>query len=105
MELKIISNDENKLLGRKEIKASAVSTDKTPTRAAVMEELCKKLSLDPALVEIREIKQQYGYKVSSILAYSYSSKEVMDKSVKYKGQKGGKKEAKSGATAAPEAKK
>src|SRR5271170_55410 len=99
MEIKIISNDENKLLGRKEIKASAVSLDKTPTRAEVKEELCKKLSLDPALVEIREIKQHYGLRVSDVIAYSYSSKEIMDKSLKYRGEKGKKPAATSGATA------
>lgn len=102
MELKILSNDENKLLGRREIKASAISTDKTPTKDAVKEELCKKLSLDPALVEIREIKQRYGLRVSDVLVYSYLSKEIMDKSIRYRGEKGKKPAAKSGATAAPE---
>ena len=60
-----------------EIRASAISTDKTPTKEEVMEDVCKKLNLDPSLVEIREIKQQYGLRVSDILLYSYASKEVM----------------------------
>ena len=101
MELKIVSNEENKLLGRREIRASAISTDKTPTKEEVMNDICKKLNLDPALVEIREIKQHYGLRVSEILVYSYSSKEIMEKSIKYKGEKGKKAAATSGATAAP----
>lgn len=106
MELKIVSNEENKLLGRREIRASAISTDKTPTKEQVKEDICKKLNLDPALVEIREIRQQYGLRVSDILLYSYASKEIMDRSARKRGEKGKKPQAKSGATAAPaEAKK
>ncbi len=104
MELTIVSNAENKLLGRREIRASAPSTDKTPTKDEVKEEICKKLSLDPSLVEIREIKQQYGLRVSDIILYSYSSKEIMEKSAKHHGEKGKKAAATSGATAAPEKK-
>jgi ribosomal protein S24E len=103
MELTIQSNEENKLMGRKEIRASATSTDKTPTKAEVKEELCKKLNLDPALSEIREIRQEYGLRVSDILLYAYDSKEIMDKSVRKRGEKGKKAEAKSGAGAAPAA--
>jgi len=103
MELKITNDKENKLLGRREIGASATYTEKTPTKEEVKEEICKRLSLDPALVEIRQIKQQYGLRMSDITAYSYASKEVMAKLVKVRGKKGAKPEAKSGATAAPEA--
>ena len=99
MELKINNDNDNKLLGRREIFASATYTDKTPTKDEVKEELCKRLSLDPALVEIREIRQQYGLRVSDITAFSYSSKEVMDKLVKKRGEKGKKPAATSSATA------
>ncbi len=99
MELKITNDYENKLLGRREIRAYAVYSDKTPTKAEVKEEVCKKLSMDPDLVEIREIKQQYGLMASDITAYSYSSREIMDKLFKKRGKKGATKEAKSGATA------
>ncbi len=98
MELKILSNEENKLLGRKEITASVTSTDKTPTRDSVKEELCKKLGLNPELVEIREIKQHYGIRVSDVVAYAYSTNEIMQKSVRKRGESK-KPQAKSGATA------
>ena len=103
MDLKINEDKENKLLGRREISASAAYADKTPGRDEVKEELCRKLSLDPDLVEIRAIRQQYGLRVSDVTAYSYSSKEAMAKQLKFKGRKG-KQQQKSGATvaAAPE---
>jgi ribosomal protein S24E len=105
MELKITNDYDNKLLGRREISASAVYTDKTPTKEEVKEALCKRLSLDPALVEIREIRQQYGLRVSDVTAYTYANKEVMEKLVKKRGVKGGKKpEEKSTATVKEEKK-
>lgn len=99
MELKITNDNENKLLGRREISAYATYPDKTPTKEEVKEELCKRLSLDPALVEVREIKQQYGLRVSDITAFSYANKETMEKLLKKRGEKGKKPAATSGATA------
>jgi ribosomal protein S24E len=99
MELKITSDNDNKLLGRREIVASATYTEKTPKREEVKEELCKKLSLDPALTEVREIRQQYGLRVSDVTAYAYANKEIMDKLVKKRGEKGKKPAATSSATA------
>ncbi len=99
MELKVNSDNENKLLGRREVSATATYTDKTPTKDEVKEQLCKKLNLDPALVEIREIKQQYGLRVSDITAYSYTDAQTMAKLVKKRGEKGKKAAAKSTATA------
>jgi ribosomal protein S24E len=101
MELKINADKENKVLGRREISASATYADKTPTRDEIKQELCKKLGLDPDLVEVREIRQQYGLRVSDVSAYSYQSKESMAKLVKYRGKSGAPAQAKSGATAAP----
>jgi ribosomal protein S24E len=99
MELKITSDRDNELLSRREITAHASYADKTPAKAEVKEELCKKLNLDPNLVEIREIRQQYGLRASDITAYSYHSKEAMDKLSKKRGAKGAKPKATSGATA------
>ncbi len=99
MELKITSDNENKLLGRREVCASATYTEKTPTKDEVKEALCKKMSLDPALVEIREIRQQYGLRVSDITAFAYSDADTMAKLAKKRGEKGKKKAETSSATA------
>lgn len=100
MDIRVNSDNTNKMLGRREISASATYTEKTPTREEIRQELCKKLGLDPELVEIREIRQQYGLRVSDVTAYSYSSKEAMARLVKFRGKKGAKPEEKSGAKAA-----
>lgn len=99
MDIKITNDYENKLLGRREISATTTYSDRTPTKDEIKEELCKRLSLNPELVEVREIKQQYGLRVSDITAYSYASKEVMEKLVKKRGKKGAQPEQKSGAGA------
>lgn len=100
MELNITNDYDNKLLGRREINATATYTDMTPRKEEVKEELCKKLSLNPDLVEIREIRQKYGLRVSDITAYAYSNKENMEKLVKKRGKKGEKAAPKATATAA-----
>lgn len=99
MELKINGDKDNKLLGRREVSASATYADKTPTKEEVKEQLCKKLNLDPALVEIREIRQQYGLRVSDITAYAYTNAQTMEKLSKKRGEKGKKSMEKSTATA------
>jgi ribosomal protein S24E len=76
MELNIEKEHENKLFERKEIKANASYKAKTPTRAEVKEELCKKKNLDPEMVEIVSIDQEYGQKRCTITAYAYLTKEA-----------------------------
>ena len=43
MELKITSNDENKLLNRREIRFSVEQEDSTPSKDALTKEICKRL--------------------------------------------------------------
>ncbi len=99
MEIKVTRDYENKLVGRREINAFASYPDKTPNKEEVKQELCKSLGLNPELVEIRKIKQQYGLKISDIIAYSYANKEIMGSLVKKRGKKGKKTPEKSTATA------
>jgi ribosomal protein S24E len=91
MELSIKNDRENKLLERREIRASAVYDGKTPTREEIKESISKKLSLNPELVEIVKIDQIYGLKSSAVTAYCYTSKEALER---YKRKRGAKKEAK-----------
>ncbi len=76
MELKIEKEHENKLFERNEIKAEATFKDKTPTRQQVKEELCKKKNLDPEMVEIVSVDQDYGQKRCTITAYAYLTPEA-----------------------------
>jgi ribosomal protein S24E len=79
MDITITDDHENKLFQRREIAAHAVYEGKTPTRAEVSESVCKKLNLNPDTFQIIAIDQNYGIKTSEIMAYSYSSKEAMQK--------------------------
>lgn len=79
MEINITQDRENKLLGRREVAFTAEYESKTPTKEEVREGICKKLNLNPDSTEIVRIDQLYGQKASSILVYSYSSREQMQK--------------------------
>jgi len=79
MELKIISNTENKLLNRKEITFSVEQDSSTATRDDLTKELCKKLNLSPDSTLIVKINQGFGKKESSGVAHSYATKEALEK--------------------------
>ncbi len=79
MEITITDDYENKLFQRREISAHAVYEGKTPTKAEVSEGVCKKLGLNPETFQIIRIDQNYGIRTSEIVAYSYGSKEAMQK--------------------------
>lgn len=97
MELKIISNNDNKLLNRKEIRFSVEQSGSTVTRMEVAKELCKRLNLSPEGTIIVRIDQGFGKKESSGLAHSYENRETLEKyeskSQLGKGVKKGAKEA------------
>lgn len=80
MELKINSNNENKLLGRREITFSVEQDSSTPSKKDIVKEVCKKLNLSPESTIIVKIDQGFGTKQSSGLAHSYESKAAMEKS-------------------------
>jgi small subunit ribosomal protein S24e len=79
MELKIISNNENRLLNRKEIRFSVVQEGGTVNRAELTKELCKKLSLHPESTIITRIDQGYGMRESTGIAHAYQTKETLEK--------------------------
>ena len=79
MELKIISNNENKLLNRKEIRFSVMQSGGTVNRTELARELCKKLNLHPESTIITRIDQGYGMRESTGIAHAYQTKEMLDK--------------------------
>lgn len=79
MELNIEREHENKLFERKEIRANATYKNKTPTREEVKEELCKKKNLDPQMVEIVSIDQEYGQKRCTVTAYAYLTADAKNR--------------------------
>ena len=79
MEIKVIEEMDNKLLGRKEITFLATYEDRTVSIDEAKTEICKKLGLKPENTVINRIDQKFGLKQSEIRAYSYQSKEAMDR--------------------------
>lgn len=79
MELKIISNNENALLNRKEIRFEAVQEGSTVRKDELKKELCKRLNLHPDSTIIVRIDQGYGVKECSGIAHAYQSKEMLEK--------------------------
>lgn len=78
MELKIVSNVENKTLGRREI-AFEVADAGQAKRSEVHAELCKHLNLKPEGTVVVEMRRRFGEKQLSCTAHSYETKEKMEK--------------------------
>ena len=73
MALKILSEENNKLIGRKEVRARINYAGATPNREALKKEFKDKN------VVIRRIKPEFGETSAIVEAVIYTSKEVMDK--------------------------
>jgi ribosomal protein S24E len=80
MELKINSNQENRLLNRREIMFSVEQDGSTPSKVELVKEICKKLNLSPDSTIIVRVDQGFGRKESSGVAHSYSDRKLMEKS-------------------------
>ncbi|MGD0729485.1 MAG: hypothetical protein ABR981_05405 [Candidatus Micrarchaeaceae archaeon] len=79
MEMKILSNNENKLLNRKEIKFWVLQDSSTVRKEDIKKEICKKLNLSPENTIVVRIDQGFGTKESSGIAHSYETKELLEK--------------------------
>lgn len=79
MELKIISDNENRLLNRREISLTVEHEKGTPRKEDLARELCRKLNLSPESTIIVRMGQGFGRKESTALAYSYKTKELLER--------------------------
>lgn len=79
MEVKIISNNENKLLNRREISFVVEEQTKTANKEEILKEVCKKLSLNPEATIVIKVNQGFGKKESSGVVHSYDKKETLKK--------------------------
>ena len=74
MELNIISENDNPLFGRKEIKAELVS-EITPNRLQILDAISKKFTVPIESIKIKGIWGGFGTKTFTIEANIYNSKE------------------------------
>ena len=77
--MEIISQNENKLLGRKDVMASITSDGATVSRTSVRKELSKKFKVDEAQVIINSINSIYGSLNVQVDAVVYDKKDAIDK--------------------------
>lgn len=87
MELKIISDTENLLFKRKEVKAE-ISAETTPTREKIKELLAEKFSTQKGNIKIKKIEGKFGSKTFKVFANIYQSeKDLADIELKKKKDK------------------
>jgi ribosomal protein S24E len=79
MELQLLSQFENPLLQRKEIKVVATFQTSTPSREDLKKEVCQKFNFPEETTVIRKIFQEKGLKRAICFINVYSSKEAMEK--------------------------
>lgn len=77
MEIKIESQTENKLLGRKEIIALLSFTGPTPKRNEMKTAICTKIGVDPDLAVLREVESSFGVKQLRVRAHIYQNAEML----------------------------
>ncbi|MDD4878252.1 MAG: hypothetical protein PHO02_04415 [Candidatus Nanoarchaeia archaeon] len=78
MKLTILSEKEEPLLKRKAVKAEISEYGATPSKAAVKEDIAKKLKTDAALVDIASLKHGFGGGKVTLTCYVYKDAKMAD---------------------------
>src|SRR5437016_6312857 len=101
MKIEIVSDTENNLLKRKEIRFSIMEDNGTVKKSDALAELSKSLNLSPESTIIVRLDQSFGARQCFGVAHSYKTREELERiEPKYLLSRGKPKEPK-----APEAKK
>lgn len=79
MDLNLLSQFENPLLQRKEVKVVAIFEASTPSREELKKEVCKKFNFPEETTVIRKIFQEKGIKRAIVFINVYDSKEALQK--------------------------
>lgn len=79
MDVKVESQKENKLLGRKEISAVMHFTGPTPKRADITNAVCSKLGLTLDSVAVRDVMPMFGARKLKLLIHAYQNAETLKK--------------------------
>lgn len=96
MEIKIISERENPLLRRKEIRLE-MKSDVTPSMAKIESWIIEKYKVDKDIIKIKKIHGIFGSKIFIINVNIYESFEDKDKTeIKTKKQRNAEKKAREG---------
>lgn len=77
MDVKVESQKENKLLGRKEIVAVMTFAGPTPKRADIKNGICSKLGLSLDAVSLRQVTTRFGAKQLKAQLHAYKDVDTM----------------------------
>ena len=83
MEIKIITEKENGLLGRKEFQYEIEFQGATPKTADVKKEIATLAKSQEDLVVVKAIKNKYGEEKADVFAYVYNSLDELKKLEEY----------------------
>jgi len=72
MEVEVISATDNKLLDRKEINAVVRFEGATPTRADIRQSVATKIGLNPDMMVLNSVVNEFGKKEVRIIAHAYN---------------------------------
>lgn len=92
MNLKVVAQTENALLGRKEVIVKIDNQGPTPPESELIDKLSASLNIDKDLVVVKTISQKFGTQESEAVVKIYDSKEILDKIEPKKKEAGKKKE-------------
>ena len=80
VKLKMLNQEENKLLERKEIVLEVMHDDNaTPPRAELVKEIAQNLKVDPNLMFITKIKPIYGKSCSQVVVRVYKNRADLER--------------------------
>jgi len=77
MEIEVVSENENKLLDRKEITVRISFSGATPSRSEIEGELAGKIGANPDLMVIRDTREKYGQKEVEADVHIYKNAEKL----------------------------
>lgn len=76
MELTILNEKEEPLLKRKVVKAEVSEYGATPSKAAIKEDIAKKLKTEAAMVDITSLKHNFGGGRVTLTCYVYKEAKM-----------------------------
>ncbi len=97
--MKVINEQDNILLNRKEVNLLIEHNGIAPKKNVILDEIGKHFKTDNSLVAIKGIYPKYGSYELNVIAYIYESLDIMkkiesiNKKIKKDGEKKGKKQA------------
>ena len=79
LNIKIINENQRKLLERRELDIEAIFDGPTPKKQDLLKEIASLTKTKENLIVLRRVNQVYGTSKAKVLVYVYSSEEALKK--------------------------